>query len=133
MFKFLFKTKVIRRRITNKGSRREYLAKKELARKLVHERLAFFNQHYQLVYNRVAIKNTKTKWGSCSTKKNLNFSYRIIDLTPELQDYLIVHELCHLKEMHHGQAFWDMVKQTITNPIALHKRLRYTTGVWQND
>lgn len=126
LFKLLFKTRVVRRRVTNKGSRTEYMNSKEAARKLVHEKLEYFNQFYNLEYNKVFIKNTKTKWGSCSTKKNLNFSYKIIFLEPHLQDYLIVHELCHLAEMNHGKGFWDLVAQQIPNPIALHKQLRYT-------
>lgn len=72
------------------------------------------------------IKNTKTKWGSCSSKKNLNFSYKIALLDPELQDYLIVHEMCHLAEMNHGKGFWDLVAQQIPHHVALNKKLRYT-------
>jgi len=126
-FKLLFKTRIIRRRITNKGARGEYLKYKETARELVHERLAHFNQFYNFKYNKVFIKNTKTKWGSCSSKGNLNFSYKIVLLEPELQDYLIVHELCHLAEMNHGKGFWDLVGQQIPNAVALHRKLRYTT------
>jgi predicted metal-dependent hydrolase len=123
MFEFLFRTRRVR--VTNKGPNRDYLALKEHARELVHARLAHFNQHYNFSYNRVSIKNTKTKWGSCSSKRNLNFSYKIITLPPELQDYLIVHELCHLSEMNHRKGFWDLVGETIPNPIALHTKLRY--------
>ncbi len=126
MFKFLFKTRIVRRRVTNKGARSEYLKYKETARELVHARLAHFNQFYNFEYNKVFIKNTKTKWGSCSSKKNLNFSYKIALIEPELQDYLIVHELCHLAEMNHGKGFWDLVAQQIPDPVALHKKLRYT-------
>lgn len=124
MFKFLFKTKIIRRRVTNKGARSEYLKYKEIARTLVHERLEYFNQFYHFSYNKVFIKNTKTKWGSCSSKRNLNFSYKIALLKPELRDYLIVHELCHLGEMNHGKAFWDLVAQQIPDYKKCHSMLR---------
>lgn len=90
-----------------------YQNHKEAARSLTLARLEHFNQHYQLTYNRVAIKNTRSRWGSCSSKNNLNFNYRIIFLPPELQDYLIVHELCHLQEMNHGPQFWALVAQTL--------------------
>ena len=69
-----------------------------------------------------------TTWASfCSSKKNLNFNYRILSLTPELRDYIIVHELCHLKELHHGKAFWDLVERVIPNAQELNhqaKRMR---------
>jgi predicted metal-dependent hydrolase len=125
MLGFLFKKRIVRRRIHNKGARNEYLANKELARKLVHEKLEYWNQFYNLEYKKVFIKNTKTKWGSCSSKKNLNFSYRIVFLEPELQDYLIVHELCHLAEMNHGPNFWNLVSQHIPNAKDCHMKLRH--------
>lgn len=96
-----------------RGSSAIYRAQKEVARTFVHERLAFFNEHYGFTYGRVAIKNMSTRWGSCSQKGNLNFHYKIIDLPPHLQDYLIVHELCHLKAFNHGAAFWALVAETI--------------------
>ena len=88
-----------------------YQTHKEAARSLTLVRLEYFNQHYQLTYNRVSIKNTRSRWGSCSAQQNLNFNYKIIFLPAELQDYLIVHELCHLKEMNHGPQFWALVAE----------------------
>ena len=127
MFKLFFKKKIVRivrRRIHNKGARNEYLEHREAARKLVHEKLQYWNQFYNLEYRKVFIKNTKTKWGSCSSKGNLNFSYKIVFLDPELQDYLIVHELCHIAEMNHGENFWNLVQQQIPNAKYLHQKLR---------
>jgi len=92
---------------------KHYLAHKELTRSLVHCRLEYFNQHYNLPYKRVAIKNQRRCWGSCSSLKNLNFNYKIYFLPPHLRDYIIVHELCHLVELNHGQKFWDLVAQQI--------------------
>lgn len=107
-----------------RGRRSEYLLKKESARLLVHERLAHFNQHYAFSYNAVSIKNLSSRWGSCSMKKNLNFHYKILDLAPELVDYLIVHELCHIKEFNHGKGFWNLVSETIPKCEVLRKELR---------
>lgn len=93
------------------------------ARALVHARLVHFNQFYQFSYNKVFIKSQRTRWGSCSSNANLNFNYRIIGLAPALQDYLIVHELCHLKEFNHGKAFWDLVALQIPDYQVLKTQL----------
>ncbi|MDB5255287.1 MAG: putative metal-dependent hydrolase [Candidatus Nomurabacteria bacterium] len=101
---------------------------KEQARFLVHERLEHFNAHYNFTYHRVSIRNQKTRWGSCSNKGNLNFSYRILFLEPEAQDYLIVHELCHLKEFNHSQRFWDLVSEQSPNYKKYHLELRHKSN-----
>jgi|GEM_PF-1483916 len=92
---------------------KHYVEHKEAARTLVLARLRHFNSYYNFTYNRVSIKNQRRCWGSCSSLKNLNFSYKLLLLPPHLADYIIVHELCHLKEMNHGQAFWDLVAEVI--------------------
>lgn len=90
---------------------------------LAHKRLGHFNQIYGLRYKRVSIKKQTSRWGSCSKKGNLNFNYRIVFLPPELQDYLIVHELCHLKEMNHSHKFWAEVGKSIPEYKKLRKKL----------
>lgn len=90
-----------------------YLACKARARKIVQERLRFFNQTYQVEFVRISIKDLKSRWGSCSDKKNLNFHYKVLFLPEELVDYIVVHELCHLIEMNHSHRFWQLVRQTI--------------------
>lgn len=92
-----------------------YQTYKEKARKLVWERLLFWNRFYNFKVNQVRIKNTVSRWGSCSSLGNLNFHYKILFLPKHLQDYLIVHELCHLKEMNHSRKFWTLVEKTIPN------------------
>lgn len=86
---------------------------REKARELTLARLHHFNQHYNFTWNRVAIRNQRRRWGSCSSLKNLNFNYKILFLPSHLQDYIIVHELCHLMELNHGQAFWNLVAEQI--------------------
>ncbi|MCA9365610.1 M48 family metallopeptidase [Candidatus Kaiserbacteria bacterium] len=100
---------------------KHYTEHKELARELVLTRLNQWNQFYGLEWNRVAIRNQKTCWGSCTSLKNLNFSYRLLFLPPHLQDYIIVHELCHLSELNHSPAFWDLVAMTMPD-YHMHKR-----------
>lgn len=102
---------------------KKYLKNKESARQLVKSRLEFFNQHYNFEYNRIAIRNQKGRWGSCSNRKNLNFNYKIVLLPKELADYIIVHELCHLKEFNHGEGFWNLVEEKIPNHEELKKQL----------
>lgn len=94
-------------------SKKEIALLREHARTLVYSRLEYFNQHYGFEYNNVFIRDQKTRWGSCSAKKNLNFNYKIATLPMHLADYLVVHELCHLGEFNHSSAFWNLVVQTI--------------------
>ena len=62
-------------------------------------------------YNHIVIKDQQTLWASCSAKKNINYTYRIIKMPPAIRDYLIVHELCHLVHMNHGEEYWQLVGQ----------------------
>lgn len=105
-------------------NRRNYVKYKELARALVHARILYFNQHYQVPIRKIFIKNLKSRWGSCSERGNLNFNYKILFLPPHLADYIIVHELCHLKEFNHSPAFWSLVAQVLPNHVALRAELR---------
>lgn len=60
-------------------------------------------------YNRITIKKQKTRWGSCSSKGNLNFNVLLMAMPDDVQDYVVIHELCHLREMNHSPAFWELV------------------------
>ncbi len=129
-FRRIRRTQRVRRK---PSGRKEYLLHRESARVLVMERLTHFVAEYtkldpilgqSMKYNRVSIRNQRGRWGSCSSKKNLNFNYRILTLSPELRDYIIVHELCHLKELHHGESFWKLVERVIPNGQALNVQAR---------
>lgn len=115
-----------RRRIKSptKPNRADYIANKDKAYELVMTKLAEFNQIYNFKYNKVSIKNQKTRWGSCSSKSNLNFSYKIALIPEHLVNYLIVHELCHLGEFNHSQKFWSLVARTIPDYKNSRKELR---------
>jgi len=99
---------------------------RETARILVENKISCFNKIYNFEINRIAIRNQKSRWGSCSKQANLNFNYRIIFLKPELADYLIVHELCHLGEFNHSKRFWNLVEKTIPNYKNINWELRNT-------
>lgn len=82
------------------------------ARAIITERLAYWNSRYGFTYHRVAIKEQKTRWGSCSRKGNLNFNWRLLLAPLPILDYVVIHELCHLKEQNHAQRFWALVAQS---------------------
>lgn len=107
-----------------KADKKDYEKLKEKARVLVYNKIAEFNKFYGFEYNRIAIRNQKSRWGSCSAKKNLNYNFRIVLLPEDLANYIIVHELCHLKEMNHSRRFWKLVERTIPNHKEARKQLR---------
>jgi hypothetical protein len=111
-------------RVFIKSNRREYLNRRPEALAMARSKVAQWNKIYGFTYSRISIRNQKTRWGSCSKKGNLNFNYKIVHLPGDLVDYLVVHELCHLKEMNHSKNFWDLVGRTITEYKKLRRELR---------
>jgi len=79
------------------------------AQAIVAERLALWNQQYGFIYHRVTIKEQKTRWGSCSRQGNLNFNWRLLLAPLDILDYVLIHELSHLKEQNHSPRFWAVV------------------------
>jgi predicted metal-dependent hydrolase len=112
------------RRQLNAGTRADFKNNAELARSFVRERIAKYNAIYRVSYNRIAIRDTKTRWGSCSRKGNLNFNYRVALLPENLADYVVVHEMCHLRELNHSARFWDLVAQAVPDYRAARKDLK---------
>lgn len=86
---------------------------KKKAEAVIHDRLEHWNAFYGFPYARVTFRNQKSRWGSCSRRRNLNFNWRLVMAPIEVLDYVVVHELCHLKEMNHSQRFWHWVSQQI--------------------
>lgn len=68
-----------------------------------------------VTYGRITIRNQRTRWGSCSSKGNLNFNCLLMLTPPEVINYVVVHELCHRREMNHSKAFWSEVEKVIPN------------------
>ncbi len=91
-------------------------AKEELTKKT-----ADWAQKMGVEFNQIFIKDQRTLWASCSGKKNLNFSYRIVKMPQAVQDYLVIHELSHLTYMNHGEEYWQLVAQFCPD-YKLHRR-----------
>ena len=76
-------------------------------------RVRFFAERLGIRYGRITIRNQKTRWGSCSSAGNLNFNCLLMLCPEEVRDYVIVHELCHRKEMNHSPRFWAEVEKVL--------------------
>lgn len=110
-------------RILARGDDSDYRENKNKALSLAQKRVEFFNDIYGFKFNNIRIKNQKTRWGSCSRKGNLNFNYKIALIPEDCSDYIIVHEICHLKEFNHSKRFWDLVVLTVPNYLEIRKKL----------
>ena len=87
-------------------------------------RLKELADEHGFTYNRVTIKNNISNWGSCSVRGNINLNLRLVTLPQPLQDYVMLHELCHLKEMNHGPKFHALLESVCPNHRTLEKELR---------
>lgn len=97
---------------------------KERARVMIEKRTAEINLHYGFKYKKISIRNQRTRWGSCSKAGNLNFNYRLFFLSNEEMDYVIAHELCHLKEFNHSPKFWKLVEEFCPNYKAIRRKIK---------
>ena len=95
------------------------LAKK--ACKIIPQRVAYYAEKMGVTYGRITIRNQKTRWGSCSSKGNLNFNCMLMLAPREVLDYVVIHELCHRKEMNHSKRFWKEVEKVMPD-YEVHKK-----------
>ena len=96
----------------------------ERAKRIFPERTAYFALRMGVDYGRITIREQKTRWGSCSSKGNLNFNCLLMLAPPEVLDYVVVHELCHRKQMNHSKAFWLEVEKVLPNYKEVRKWLK---------
>ena len=76
---------------------------------VIPRRVAYYAEKLGVSYGKITLRQQKTRWGSCAANGNLNFNWLLILAPPEVLDYVVVHELCHRREMKHSQAFWKEV------------------------
>lgn len=88
------------------------------------QRTAYFAGVMGLQYGRITIREQKTRWGSCSSNHNLNFNWKLVLAPREVLDYVVVHELCHLKEMNHSREFWAEVEKILPDYRSRRKWLK---------
>ncbi len=91
---------------------------------VIPERVKYYAPIVGVNYGRITIRNQRTRWGSCSGKGNLNFNCLLMKTSPEIIDYVVVHELCHRKEMNHSAAFWKLVENVLPDYRERRKWLR---------
>ena len=102
----------------------EIRALADQALRVIPGRVARFAPVVGVKYGRITIRNQRTRWGSCSAKGNLNFNCLLMLAPPEVLDYVIVHELCHRKEMNHSPRFWAEVAKVIPDYKSREKWLK---------
>ena len=97
---------------------------KNKIRRHIMERLKLYARQMGVKFARVTVRDQKTRWGSCSSKGNLNFNYRLHYLPQELMDYVVVHELAHRIHMNHSREFWEVVAAFDADYKEHRKRLK---------
>ena len=94
------------------------------AARVIPERVAHFAPKVGVTYGRITIRAQRTRWGSCSSKGNLNFNCLLMLAPPEVLDSVVVHELCHRKEMNHSPRFYAEVYRVFPEYDRWHKWLK---------
>lgn len=105
----------------SESKRNVYIRK---AKETITKRVSYFARLMSVSYRNITIREQKTRWGSCSSKGNLNFNWKLVLMPEEVLDYVVVHELAHRKEMNHSERFWNHVEKVLPDYQARRKLLR---------
>jgi predicted metal-dependent hydrolase len=102
----------------------------EKAKKIIPERVKYYAPKIGVTYGRITIRSQRTRWGSCSSKGNLNFNCLLVLFPLEIMDSIIVHELCHRKHMNHSAAFYAEVERVFPEYRKCQKWLKENGGLY---
>ncbi|HWQ77625.1 MAG TPA: SprT family zinc-dependent metalloprotease [Anaerovoracaceae bacterium] len=111
-------------RKTIRLTKEEEAVYKKQAKAYLQQKCRHFSGIMGLRPGEIKVNGAKSRWGSCNRKGSINFTYRLLLAPEELTDYVVVHELAHLKEMNHSAKFWSIVEQTMPDYRARRKKLR---------
>ena len=100
------------------------LVDKQVAKEFLERRIKKLADKFGFVYNKVTIRNQKTRWGSCSGKNNINLNMQLMNIPNHLIDYVILHELVHTKVKNHSHLFWGSLDRYVGNAKAIDKELK---------
>ncbi len=104
--------------------KKDYLQNKEKARKIITQKTKEVCEKIGLQFTKIRIGNQKSRWGSCAKNGTLSFNYKLIYLPENLREYIIVHEVCHLKELNHSSRFWRLVDDFFPSRKECRKNLK---------
>lgn len=127
--KSLNRLEIEKKAAENPLSPKEIEALKQMAQKIIPERVKYFAEKLGITYGRITIRTQRTRWGSCSSKGNLNFNCLLMLTPPEVIDSVVVHELCHRREMNHSKRFYDEVLRAMPDYPVWNKWLRENGGL----
>jgi hypothetical protein len=94
------------------------------ARKILETKLAELAQLHNFQYNRVSIRNQRTRWGSCSSKNNISLNMKLLHLPEQLIDYILLHELVHTRVKNHSKDFWNELETVVPNARIMDNKLK---------
>jgi len=97
---------------------------RQQAWRVLTERVSYFARNHDFKPGKLRISSARTRWGSCSAKGTLSFTWRLVMAPLEVIDYVVVHELCHLKEMNHSESFWAQVEMILPDYKSCRKWLK---------
>jgi len=113
-----------RNQFTLQNAKSSNINDEDEAKKILRNRLEELSAIHKLDFNRSFIRSQKTRWGSCSTKNNINLNIKLNNLPEELRDYVIIHELVHTKVKNHSSIFWMEMAKYYPDPKFADKKLR---------